>query len=210
MKKILLSSIASMVLAGSLCAVSSPNTKNSNAYTGVLPQGGKVLLNETFVIAKDYNSKPLIIDKVSITTIPGSNGQCKLQIDSTRYEHTTGKDNGFTTLIAKDTVENKNQTTHTFLCPSSSTQTSSAIPKDLFRYGLGAKDAPDANEEIHIFTLATTTIHERETILRYTKTSSFSLEQSKFDDGMVPPHALEQKFVIQTSFKDFLDPKPTF
>jgi|GEM_PF-5738571 len=145
MKKILLSSIVSMVLAGSLCAASNSNTKNGNEYTGILPQGEKILLDETFVIAKDYNSKPLEIDKILISSIPGSNGKCKLQIDSTRYEHTEAQENGLSILIAKDTVRSRNQRTHTFLCPSSA---STNVSSSLFRYSDGLKNISNPENEI--------------------------------------------------------------
>lgn len=202
MKKILLSSILSMVLAGSLCATDKSNTKNSN-YSGILPQGEKVLLDETFVIAKDYNSKPLVIDKVLISSIPGSNGKCKLQIDSTRYEHTEAQENGLSILIAKDTVRSSNQRTHTFLCPGSA---SANVSLNLFRYSESPKNTSNPDTEIQIFahpssapkTAASDSI---QTILSYTKATEFTLAQK--NDSKYP-NVFRQYFVVETSFKDSL------
>lgn len=192
-----------MVLAGSLCAASNSNTKNSNAYTGVLPQGEKVLLDETFVVAKDYNSKPLVIDKVLVTNIPGSNGQCKLQINSTRYEHSEGKENGFTILIAKDTIKNSSQRTHTFLCPSAYSSTFT----DLFRYVEGPRNISNPDDEIRIYvqsSSSSTAINSRETVLSYSKTTDFFLEPTTSDNNGNLKHSFRPQFFVQTSFKDSL------
>lgn len=200
MKKILLSSIVSMVLAGSLCAADKSNTKNSN-YSGILPQSEKVLLDETFVIAKDYNSKPLAVDKVIISSIPSSNGKCKLQIDSTRYEHTEALENGLSILIAKDTVRSSNQRTYTFLCPSS---VSTNVSSNLFRYSDSPKNTSNPDNEIQIFvqsSSASTATNDLKVILSYAKTTEFTLAQ-KSDSKY--PSVFRQHFVIETSFKDSL------